>query len=113
MKRYIILLLGVLLPFVAIAQTDSYDPVNPPDPYWPQADTTTYYKVRCEAIPDGAGSFSGYGDRFTGGQTVRVSAWTHDNCIFKGWADANGNVHHQRLLHIYDAIRRCDCLCII
>lgn len=92
MKRYIILLLGVLLPFVAIAQTDSYDPVNPPDPYWPQADTTTYYKVRCEAIPDGAGSFSGYGDRFTGGQTVRVSAWTHDNCIFKGWADANGNV---------------------
>ena len=45
MKRYIINLLGLLFPFVAIAQTDGYNPVNPPNPSWPVADTTTYYKV--------------------------------------------------------------------
>ena len=92
MKRYIINLLGLLFPFVAIAQTDGYDPVNPPNPAWPVADTTTYYKVNCVSIPDGAGSFSGYGDRFKGGQSVTVSASTHNECYFICWKDANGNV---------------------
>lgn len=92
MKRYFIILLGLLLQFVAIAQTDNYNPVNPPNPSWPQPDTTTYYKVNCVAIPDGAGSFSGGGDMIKGGQSVRVYAYTHDNCIFKCWMDANGNV---------------------
>ena len=92
MKRYFIIIMGLLLPLVAVAQTDSYDPINPPDPSWPEPDTTTYYKVRCVAIPDGTGSFSGYGDRFKGGQSVSVYASSHDNCYFKCWMDANGNV---------------------
>ena len=90
MKRYLILLMGLVIRFAVQAQTDDYNPINPPDPEWPQADTTTYYRVVCRSIPDGAGSFGGISDGYRQGANVSLYAYTHDNCNFICWKDANG-----------------------
>ena len=82
--------MGLVIRFAVQAQTDDYNPINPPDPEWPQADTTTYYRVVCRSIPDGAGSFGGISDGYRQGANVSLYAYTHDNCNFICWKDANG-----------------------
>ena len=93
MKRYIYyVLISLLLPLSVVAQTDGYDPVNPPDPNWPDDNTTIYYKVVLEAIPYGSGRFSlnNYSS-FKAGETVTVTAQDHNDCYFICWKDVEGN----------------------
>ena len=92
MKRLYIILFGFLLPLYFMAQTNGYNPSNPPNPNWPVPDTTTYYDVICEAIPNGAGQFSSASNsKYAAGKKVTITAYNHDNCYFKGWKDAEGN----------------------
>ena len=93
MKRYIYyVLLSLLLPLSMAAQTDGYDPVNPPDPNWPDNNTTTTYKVVREAIPYGAGKFSmDTNKKFPAGETVTITAYDHNDCYFICWKDIEGN----------------------
>ena len=93
MKRYIYyVLLSLLLPLSMAAQTDGYDPVNPPDPNWPDNNTTTTYKVVREAIPYGAGKFSmDNNKKFPAGETVTITAYDHNDCYFICWKDIEGN----------------------
>ena len=93
MKRYIYyVLLSLLLPLRMVAQTDGYDPVNPPNPNWPDNNNTATYMVVREAIPYGAGSFSMYNNqRFHAGDTVTITANDHNDCYFICWKDIEGN----------------------
>ena len=93
MKRYIYyVLISLLLPLRVAAQTDGYDPVNPPNPSWPDDNTTQYYKVVREAIPYGAGKFSlNNNTLFKAGETVTITAEDHDDCYFICWKDVEGN----------------------
>lgn len=91
MKRYLSLILwGLLIPLLATAQTPGYDPTNPPNPGMPEDDDPIYYKVICEAIPDGTGSFS-YTQEVMAGKKTSVTAYDHDGCYFYEWRDAAGN----------------------
>ena len=84
--------MGLVISLCAQAQTDGYNPNNPPDPEWPEDDGTTMYTVSCEAIPDGAGQFSSYGNRdYKAGASVSVYAYDHDGCYFQCWKDTEGN----------------------
>lgn len=92
MKKQILFILALLFPLMAQAQTDGYDPVNPPQPNWPEGDNTKYYQISCEAIPAGAGSFGGYAfSQQKAGSSVYVSASDHNGCYFHEWKDAEGN----------------------
>ncbi len=93
MKRYIYyVLISLLLPLSVAAQTDGYDPVNPPNPNWPDDNTTQYYKVVREAIPYGAGRFSlNNNSLFKAGETVTITAEDHNDCYFICWKDVEGN----------------------
>ena len=93
MKRYIYyVLICLLLPLRVAAQTDGYDPVNPPNPNWPDDNTTQYYKVVREAIPYGAGKFSlNNNTLFKAGETVTITAEDHNDCYFICWKDIEGN----------------------
>ena len=93
MKRFIYyMLIGLLLPFRMVAQTGGYDPVNPPDPRWPDDNTTQYYTVSFESIPYGAGRFNmnNY-TKFAAGELVSITAQDHDDCYFICWKDPQGN----------------------
>ena len=82
----------MLFAVCAKAQTDGYDPTNPPDPVWPEDDGTTTYTVTLEAIPTGAGKFSSDNFQSVAGRSTSVYAYDHDNCYFQCWKDAEGNV---------------------
>ena len=85
-------MLGLLLPIMSVAQTEGYDPSNPPNPEWAEADTTTFYTLRCVSIPAGAGSFnSSSNGKYIAGKKVTVSANNHNGCYFIEWRDAEGN----------------------
>ena len=93
MKRYIYyLMISLLLPFRMAAQTGGYDPVNPPDPRWPDDNTTQYYTVSFESIPYGVGRFdkNNY-TKYAAGELVSITAQDHDDCYFICWKDPQGN----------------------
>ena len=86
------MLIGLLLPFRMVAQTGGYDPVNPPDPRWPDDNTTHYYTVSFESIPYGAGRFNmSSNTKFAAGELVSITAQDHDDCYFICWKDPEGN----------------------
>ena len=90
MKNIIGLLIGLLLlPLAALAQSSDYDPVNPPNPDYPE-EALPKYKVILEAIPGGAYNFTTY--EYVEGKKVTVSASNTHECYFQGWYDVNGNL---------------------
>ena len=93
MKRFIYyILISLLLPLRMVAQTGGYDPVNPPDPRWPDDNTTQYYTVSFESIPYGAGRFNmNNNTKFAAGEHVSITAQDHDDCYFICWKDPEGN----------------------
>ena len=92
MKRHLLYIIALLLTVGAQAQTDDYNPSNPPNPVWPEDGVTALYNVTCEAIPNGAGSFSGaHGNSYAEGRQVSVYAYDHNDCYFQCWKDAEGN----------------------
>ncbi len=93
MKRHLIYIIGLLcLPLWTFAQTDGYDPDNPPQPNWEEDVNAVEYLFTAEAIPTGAYSFSSYTQKkVKAGQKVSVSAYDNGDNIFQEWKDANGN----------------------
>ena len=86
MKKILSLLLGLLLlPMFMLAQ---YDPANPPHPDYPD-DAKPKYPVICEAIPSGSYTFQEHS--YIAGANVSVYASSHNEVIFLGWYDINGN----------------------
>lgn len=93
MKRIVIILLGILCPILAFAQTGDYNPTNPPNPQWPQPDTTHYYILTLKSDPEGMGSFNyNSGTKFTAGQSVSVYAYDNYSCYFQAWKNAEGTI---------------------
>lgn len=92
MKRHILLLMWALvLPLLAQAQTDGYDPTNPPDPEWGE-DAVTKYQLTLEAIPAANVWLSGSG-QYPEGRVVNVSTSPYDDSFtFKCWKDWEGKV---------------------
>lgn len=94
MKRYIYsFLVSLLLPLCAAAQTEGYNPVNPPNPSWDQVDTTKYYTMAYESIPRNAGRFSmSSPQNFRGTQDVIIKAENTAKDSFVCWKDEKGEV---------------------
>ena len=75
----------------AFAQTDGYDPTNPPNPTVPETDTKTYYTLTVVSSPDGIGSFNTAGGKYVVGESIWLYAYSHDGCTFQKWIDEEGN----------------------
>ena len=84
----IIMWLGCLSAF---AQTDGYDPTNPPNPTVPETDNKTYYTLTVASSPDGIGSFNTAGGKYVVGESIWLYAYSHDGCTFQKWIDEEGN----------------------
>jgi len=92
MKKYILLIIGVVFALCSSAQTDGYNPDNPPNPVWEDSENAPVYRLACEAIPDGTGQFGGSANKdCKAGQKVTVYANDHHDCYFQCWKDAAGN----------------------
>jgi hypothetical protein len=78
----------------ALAQTEGYNPSNPPNPgstKVEEADTTTYYTLSLAYTPKGIGSGYGAGS-YTANRSISVGAYSVDGCNFLYWVDDDGNV---------------------
>lgn len=78
----------------ALAQTDGYDPSNPPNPTVPEGqlpDTTTYYNLQVVASPVGAGNLNTSGGQYAAGTSMYLYAYNNNSCIFQYWMDDEGN----------------------
>ena len=75
----------------AFAQTDGYDPTNPPNPEVPETDTKTYYTLTVVSSPNGIGSFNIASGKYVVGESIWLYAYSHDACTFQKWIDEEGN----------------------
>ena len=74
------------------AQTDGYNPSNPPLPNFPQADSTVYHTLKVMSSPLAAkNSLSTSGGRYVKGQQVYLYANNYNNMVFQYWIDDKGN----------------------
>lgn len=71
-----------------MAQTDGYDPVNPPNPEVP---AVTYLLVT-SAQPAQAGSANVSGSKYTAGSSVYVYTYNNNGYVFKHWTDGTNIV---------------------
>ena len=86
-KSFSILFLW-LCAMVGVAQTDGYDPVNPPNP---DAPATTYLLVTA-VQPAQAGSSNVSGSSYTAGSSVYVYTYNNNGYVFKHWTDGTNIV---------------------
>lgn len=86
-KSFSILFLW-LCAMVGMAQTDGYDPVNPPNPDAPAAT----YMLATSVQPVGAGSSNVSGSNFTAGSSVYVYTYNNNGYVFKHWTDGTNIV---------------------
>lgn len=91
MKRLLYIIMIWLCHLSAFAQTDGYNPSNPPNPSVPDKDTTTYYHLSVVSMPEGIGNFNTTGGDYAAGTSVYLYAYNHDYCNFKRWKDEEGN----------------------
>ena len=91
MKRLLYIIMIWLCHLSAFAQTDGYNPSNPPNPSVPDKDTTTYYHLSVVSMPEGIGNFNTTGGDYAAGTRVYLYAYNHDYCNFKRWKDEEGN----------------------
>lgn len=77
----------------ALAQTEGYDPSNPPLPNFPttDSDTTHYYTLRVVSSPATSGLNTTGGNKYTAGQRVYLSAGQNNGMKFQYWVDGEGN----------------------
>lgn len=88
MNKYIYILFVWLCSLSAFAQTDGYNPNNPPIPDWPR-DTT--YVLTVNSSPSGSGSISTPGGQYKEGTSIYISAYDNGNFHFMYWIDDEGN----------------------
>lgn len=92
MKRYLYVILMWLCSLSAIAQTEGYNPTNPPLPDFPtedQKDTT--FKLAVYSSPLGCGTLSTSGGQYKEGASVNLRAYNSGNFYFMYWIDDEGN----------------------
>lgn len=92
MNRYIYILFVLLYSLSAIAQTDGYNPNNPPLPDFPTDNPkdTTYVLV-VNSSPYGSGSLNMSGGSYKEGASVYLRASNNGNLYFMYWIDDEGN----------------------
>ena len=86
-KSFSILFLW-LFAMVGVAQTDGYDPVNPPNP---DVQATTYL-LATSVQPAQAGSTNVSGSKYSAGSSVYVYTSRNNGYVFKHWTDGTNIV---------------------
>lgn len=86
-KSFSILFLW-LWAMAGVAQTDGYDPVNPPNPDVP----AVTYRLVTSAQPEKAGSTNVDGSSYTAGSSVYVYTYNNNGYVFKHWTDGTNIV---------------------
>ena len=92
MNRYLYILIMWLCSLSAIAQTEGYNPNNPPLPDFPTDDPkdTTYVLV-VNSSPYGSGSLNTSGGNYKEGASVYLRAYNNGDMYFMYWIDDEGN----------------------
>lgn len=93
MNRLLFIIMAWLSTLTALAQTEGYDPSNPPLPNFPttDSDTTHYYTLRVVSSPATSGLNTTGGNKYTAGQSVYLSASQNNGMKFQYWVDGEGN----------------------
>lgn len=93
MNRLLFIIMAWLSTLTALAQTEGYDPSNPPLPNFPttDSDTTHYYTLRVVSSPATSGLNTTGGNKYTAGQRVYLSAGQNNGMKFQYWVDGEGN----------------------
>ena len=93
MNRLLFIIMAWLSTLTALAQTEGYDPSNPPLPNFPTtgSDTTHYYTLRVVSSPATSGLNTTGGNKYTAGQRVYLSASQNNGMKFQYWVDGEGN----------------------
>ncbi|WP_288607750.1 FN3 associated domain-containing protein [uncultured Prevotellamassilia sp.] len=93
MNRLLFIIMAWLSTLTALAQTEGYDPSNPPLPNFPTTDrdTTHYYTLRVVSSPATSGLNTTGGNKYTAGQRVYLSAGQNNGMKFQYWVDGEGN----------------------
>lgn len=93
MNRLLFIIMAWLSTLTALAQTEGYDPSNPPLPNFPttDSDTTHYYTLRVVSSPATSGLNTTGGKKYTAGQRVYLSASQNNGMKFQYWVDGEGN----------------------
>lgn len=84
MNRILFLIMVWLSSMSILAQTDGYDPANPPLP-------EAKYKLTLNATPKGAGTFNVSSATLVKGEAVSLYAYTNTNFKFVKWMDAKAD----------------------
>ena len=74
MNRFIYILILSLCSLAVSAQTDGYDPTNPPLPNFPEEEKDTLYTLTVNSSPYGSGSLNISGGEYQAGATVGLRA---------------------------------------
>lgn len=92
MNRLLFIIMAWLSTLTALAQTEGYDPSNPPLPNFPttDSDTTHYYTLRVVSSPATSGLNTTGGNKYTAKQSVYLSASQNNGMKFQYWVDGEG-----------------------
>lgn len=90
MNRFLFIIMVWLSSLSAFAQTEGYNPDNPPLPNFPEKDTTVYYQLTAATSPVG-GSLNSTGGKYKVGTTVYLYAYNYNHHVFQYWMDDAGN----------------------
>lgn len=92
MNRLLFIIMAWLSTLTALAQTEGYDPSNPPLPNFPttDSDTTHYYTLRVVSSPATSGLNTTGGNKYTAGQRVYLRASQNNGMKFQYWVDGEG-----------------------
>lgn len=92
MNRYLYIICMWLCSLSVMAQTDGYNPTNPPLPDLPTDDPkVTTYTLVVNSSPNGSGSLNTSGGQYEEGATIYLYAYNHDGFNFMYWIDDEGN----------------------
>lgn len=91
-KSLFIYLLMVLCHLSALAQTDGYNPSNPPNPTVPETEQEGLYRLTVATSPVGMGGVNTNGGEYREGDNVYLYAYYYSDLTFRYWIDDEGNV---------------------
>lgn len=82
----------VLCHLSALAQTDGYNPSNPPNPTVPGSGQEGLYRLTVATSPVGMGGVNISGGEYREGDYVYLYAYYYSDLTFRYWIDDEGNV---------------------
>ncbi len=85
-KSFLLYLMMLLCPLSALAQTEGYDPSNPPNPSVPEES----YQLTVATSPTGLGHVNTTGGKYKEGESIYLYADTDESLIFHYWMDDAG-----------------------